>query len=101
MMVSDPISPSSTALGDLDARDNAPLEGARVLICEDEAIIHIQLNKILTHAGLDVVGNSRRASHGTQTDFTFGRILCRSTRAGRPGSSGLGKKSVLVWLRPG
>lgn len=41
-----------------------------------------------------------RASYGTDTPFAFRRLLRRSACARRSGPSALGKKSVLVWLRP-
>ncbi len=43
------------------------LAGCRVLICEDEAVIQIQLNKVLTQAGMKVVGSALTGKQGVET----------------------------------
>lgn len=42
------------------------LAGARVLICEDEAVIQIQLNKMLRGAGMEVVGSAVNGKQGVE-----------------------------------
>jgi len=39
--------------------DHAPLDGARILIVEDDAIIALELQSILTEAGATVIGPAR------------------------------------------
>lgn len=42
------------------------LEGARILVCEDEAIIQVQINMILNHEGMDVVGPALNGKQGVE-----------------------------------
>jgi two-component system, response regulator PdtaR len=48
------------------ATSNGGLAGARVLICEDEAIIQVQLNRMLTGAGMEVVASAVNGKHGIE-----------------------------------
>lgn len=50
-----------------DARPRSSLAGARVLICEDEAVIQVQLGKMLSGAGAEVVGTAINGKVGVET----------------------------------
>ena len=43
-----------------------PLEGKRVVICEDEGVTQMQLRRALTRAGLDVVGAATNGQQGVE-----------------------------------
>lgn len=43
---------------DHDPTAQKSLVGERVLVCEDEGITHIMITRVLTHAGLKVVGSA-------------------------------------------
>src|SRR4051794_16284037 len=55
-----------STLSDASTENRGSLVGARVLLCEDEAIILVQLNKILMHAGMEVVGSATNGRQGIE-----------------------------------
>lgn len=61
------LSDTTTHDSETQTRTASSLAGARVLICEDEAIIQVQLNKILSHAGLEVIGTAVNGKQGVET----------------------------------
>jgi two-component system, response regulator PdtaR len=65
-MLSETTAAGPAAMAAPDSRSHSSLKGARVLICEDEAIIQIQLNRILASAGMEVVASALNGKQGVE-----------------------------------
>src|SRR4051812_39607895 len=61
------LSDTTTTDSETQAKATNRLAGARVLICEDEAVILVQLNRMLSNAGLEVIGTAVNGKQGVET----------------------------------
>src|SRR5205814_2075132 len=60
------MTPTNTLPEKTDQTHESPLHGRRVLICEDEGVVQMQIGRALSQAGMEVIGGAVDGKQGVE-----------------------------------